>query len=388
MSNTLSTAEFEELKSCLAAGGPSAVFERLAEQLIAEKKYHELFDLRLMQARCKHGLPAILTGPLSELSEDLQEKIESTQLEACREVGTYLLEEKNLTEAWMYLRVVGAREQVAAVLESFEPDEEQIDVAIQIALQEGVAPRRGFEWVLEHYGTCNAVTMFEQETSHLPPSDRETVAALMVQHLYEELAATVRADIAQQAGEDPPETDLLDLVTDREWLFQEGNYHIDTSHLGMTVRFARWVRDPETLRKAVALCAYGEQLDTQFQYDSEEPFPDLYRDHKLFFQAQLGERVEEALEFFGNKAREFDVQQYGTLAAEIYITLLNRLGRNQEAWEAHQTLVPPGVGTAGLAPSLLELTKFAGAYDRLQELSQARGDRLSFAAALIQQHQS
>ena len=99
---------------------------------------------------------------------------------------------------------------------------------------------------------------------------------MLVRHLHAELLSNVKADIARQQGSEPTETTLLDLVADRDWLFLENNYHIDTTHLSSTVRAAQQIEDPELLRLAVDLTEYGRRLNRQFQFAGEEPFADVY----------------------------------------------------------------------------------------------------------------
>src|SRR5690606_28774314 len=147
-------------------------------------------------------------------------------------------------------------------------------------------------------------------------------------HLYRELVANVRADIARQEGSEPKETTLAELIADRDWLFGEMSYHTDTTHLAAVVRFARVLEDRELIAKAYDLTEYGRRLSQQFQFPGEPPFRELYPSHALFFGAQLGKNVDEAVAYFDQQARETDVHEQGTGPAEIYIALLSRLGRH------------------------------------------------------------
>ena len=69
-----------------------------------------------------------------------------------------------------------------------------------MALYEGACPRLGFEYVLAHYGTCNAITLFDGQMHGRPKSDRQEVAALLINHLHGELLRNVKADIAVAKG--------------------------------------------------------------------------------------------------------------------------------------------------------------------------------------------
>lgn len=375
---------FEELKQALASGGVESAFERLAEQLRAGQRYHELFDARLMQSRWRLGLPVILTTSLEDLPEPGRTQVEDAYLEACREVGQLLLSQGKVREAWMYLRPAGDKQAVAAVLEQITPVEEQVEELIDVALHQGVSPRFGFQLVLNNYGTCNAITMFDSQMHDRPRPERQQVAGLLVGHLHNELLRNLEAEITRQEGTPPREKTIRDLVADRDWLFLDDNYHIDTSHLSSVVRFARVLEEPEALRLAVDLTEYGRRLSQQYQFAGEEPFVDGYVDQARFYRAQYGEEVEEALKFFGGKARSLPVEEHGAAPVEVYVSLLARLKRYDEAIAALAELLPAGARTAGFAPTLGELSKAAGQFDRMVAVSQERGDVLGFAASLIE----
>ncbi len=374
---------FDDLESQMSAGGADAVLGRLSERLRDEKKFHELFDAMLMQTRRKLGLPAVLTQSLDELAEPVRNQVEEGYLAACREVGALLLNDGKFREAWMYLRPTGDKTTIAKALESTEPDDDNLQDLIEIALHEGVSPALGYKLVLENYGTCNAITTYDGVVSGRPRVDQQAASTLLVEHLHAELLVSVAADIERQEGSKPTEKTLKELVADRDWLFGEHNYHVDTTHLAAVTRFARVIDDPKVLRLALDLTEYGRRLSSQFQFAGDEPFVDLYPSHALFFSALLGERVDEALEYFRKKAEEVDPHEDGTLAAETYISLLARLGKNAQAVAAAAKLLPPGTRTTGLAPSLFELSRQAGDFGPLKAASRERGDLVSFAAGLI-----
>ena len=64
------------------------------------------------------------------------------------------------------------------------------------------------------------------------------------------------------------------------------------------VRFARLLESPELLKLAHDLTEYGRRLGEEFQFKGEPPFAEPYASHGLFFDAQLGRRVDEALAYF------------------------------------------------------------------------------------------
>jgi hypothetical protein len=288
----------------------------------------------------------------------------------------------------MYLRPVGDKATIAAALERIEPTDDNLEELVGVALHEGVHPRLGFELVLKHFGTCNAISRFEGTMYQQPRADQQSVAALLIDHLHHELLDNVRADIARQAGSPPAEGSISAVVAERDWLFDGDNYHIDTSHLNAVVRIARLITAAEPLRQAADLTEYGRRLSRQYQYAGEEPFTDVYAHHNLFFRAQLGEQVEAALAHFAERARAVPVDEQGTAAAEVYIALLARLGRAREAIEAHLQLLPRGARTTGFAPSLLELARQAGDFSRVIDVCREREDVLGFAAGLVEARQS
>jgi hypothetical protein len=337
-----------------------------------------------MRTRHRLGLPAILTMSLDDLDEPLRSQVEEAYLAACREVGTLLLGEGKLREAWMYLRPVGEKAIVADALAKVEPNDENLQDLIEIGLHEGVAPAVGYGLVLKHYGTCNAITTFEGAMLSRPRTDQQAAAGMLVRHLHHELLANVRADIARQQGSEPAEQTLAALVADRDWLFADNNYHIDTTHLASTIRFARLLEERAVLELAFDLTEYGRRLDKQFQFKGDEPFTDVYPSHALFFAAQLGTKVDEALAYFRDRASAVDVGEYGAAAAEVYIALLARLKRYAEAIEATVTFVPAGARTSGFAPSLFELSRLAGNYDRLMAVCRERGDLVGYTAGLVE----
>ena len=383
MPETGSDTAFEELTASFNES-PEAVFERLADQFRSEQRYHELFDTRLMQGRFKLGLPTTNNTQLDELEEPLASQVEEVYVAACREVGSLWLAAGRIAEAWMYLRPAGEKKMVAEALETIEPEEEDVEPFVQVALQEQVNPGRGYQVVLEQFGTCNAITMFENESQRLPADQRAKLAGMVVRHLHSELTEALKSEISREEGAQPAESSVAELVADRDWLFLEDAYHIDTSHLSMTTRFARWVRDPEILRLAVDLTEYGRRLSSQFQYESEEPFKDLYPSHALFFRAQYGEQVDEAIEFFRQRAAENPAHSVGSLPAETLVALLSRLGRNEEAFEAAVELIPTDMPLIGFAPTMMELAEAAGKFDQMQQICRDRGDRLGYVASLLQ----
>lgn len=379
----MSDASFDQLQAAFARGGASALLDQLVQQLRDDRRYHELFDALLLQARHRLGLPAIITAPLDDLPEPKRTQVEEVYLAACREVGLLLLHAGQLRAAWMYLRPLADKQLLAAELAQIEPDEDNLEDLIEIALHEGMAPALGYRLVLENHGTCNAISTFDAALAGRPAADRRAAAGLLVEHLYRELVASVREDIRRQEGSEPRETNLVALLADRDWLFLNNNYHVDTTHLAATVRIARLVDDPAILKLALELTEYGRQLASQFQFAGEEPFQDVYPMHARYFRAVLGQDVEPTLELFREKAEAAAAAEEGTQAAEAYVELLARLGRYSQAADEAARLLPGKIRGSAAVPSLMELSQQAGSYERLLESARSKDDPVSYTAGLL-----
>ena len=373
---------FDELQTTLDAQGPDAVVTKLAERLKTEQRFHDLFDLRLMEARRREGLPLVATRGLDELPEPLRSKMEAAYLDACREIGALHLAAGRIRDAWLYMRPVGDKTGVRAALEAL-PDEDNFEEIIELGIYEGVSPPLGFKMVLKHYGLCNAITMFEGQMAERSRADRQAVACLLVHHLHEELLSSLKSEIESQQGSPAKGTTIAELVKDRDWLFANENYHVDTTHLASIVRFAMSTDDRETLALALDLCAYGRQLSPTFQFASEEPFVDLYPTAAMFFGALLGHDVDQAVQWFAQRAEERPADQYGNGPAEVYIGLLARLGRSDEAIRAGAKLLPAGTRGGQFGPNLLELAEQGKSYATLAEVSRERDDLMGYVIGLV-----
>ena len=374
---------FDQLRSDLSRGGCDAVLDKVAQTLRTEKRYHELFEALKMQVRRKLSLPVTYSSGGDDLPDEKRNQLEEGLLAACREVGTLLLRQGKVREGWMYLRPLGERKEAATLLAEVEPNEDNTEELIEVALHEGVDIGRGYGLVLSSYGTCNAITTYDSSVARRPRSEQAPAARLLLKQVHSDLVANVKADIARQEGSQPKEATLKGLVQERDWLFQENSYHLDTTHLAATVRIARVLSDPDDLRLALDLTEYGRRLNQQFQYPGDEPFAENYLAHAHFFQALLGENALEALAYFRTKAEMLDTQYQGMVPIETYIDLLSRTGRHREALAEAIRLSPQSAHPVGIAPSLLELAEKAGDYTAFLNYCQQRGDVLGYAAGLV-----
>jgi hypothetical protein len=277
---------------------------------------------------------------------------------------------------------------VAAAIEAYRPAEgdEQVGQIIEIAFNQGAHPRRGFELILEHYGTCSAITAFE----HLPPEEsvRVPCAAALVRQLHEQLSFSLRADIARRGQPAPPEgASIPELIAGKPWLFADDAYHIDISHLGAVVRMAPLLTDPEALGLAIELTDYGRNLSGRHRYEGEPPFENLYEDHGLYLRALRGENVEEAVAHFRAKLPppDPDGSPSETLPAQVLVRLLERVGRLEEAIAvAAEHLADVPESWLACTP-LPVLCRRANRPDLLAKAARQRGDLVQYAAAILQE---
>ena len=377
------TSTFQQLESALASGGAEAALAQAADTLRREKKYHELFEVLKMQVRRRIGLPILFADSGDSLGESQRSQLEEGLVAACREVGTLLLKDGLVREGWMYLRPVGDKAEAVRLLAEIEVTEENTEDLIEVCLHEGIDIGRGFGLVLSSYGTCSSITTYDSSVARRPRAEQAPAARQLLARVHADLVSSVKHDIARQEGAQPAEKTLRELVADREWLFQENAYHLDTTHLAATVRIARVLTDPADLRLALDLTEYGRRLSQQFQYQGDEPFAEQYPASALYFQALLGENTDEALAYFKGKAEMLDPQYHGLAPVETYVDLLTRLGRHGEAIAAAMKLSPRGTQPIGQAPSLIELAQQARDFAPVLRYCQEKGDVLGFTAALV-----
>ena len=209
-------------------------------------------------------------------------------------------------------------------------------------------------------------------------------------HVHQELLENLIADIRRRKPDvvAPADGSIVGWLGIIPGLLRDGTYHLDTTHLASTVRFARVLDDPSILRLAADIAEYGRQLHAQYQYASEEPFADLYPMSLAWFRALLGEHVEAALRVFRQKAESLDTEEHGTIGIETYADLLARIGRPEEAANYLMRAMPSGMRPFGVAPSLIELSTASGQFGPMMNHARERGDLLGYAAALLQSKQA
>ena len=374
---------YTRLHELVTATERSQALDELIQYLKENGRYHELFEALKMKLRSRLGLPAAQSGPEGPVEEELEIQLERGLIDACREVAELFFREGQIREGWMYMRPVGDRAAAAKALSGVEANDENLDALIEVLLYEGVDIGRGYQLSLSQRGTCNSITLFEQALASRPRADQQIAARLLVEHVHRELFENLKRDLTQRHQHEPEGESCAELLSQNPELLRDGSYHLDTSHLASTVKFARVLDDPAPLKLALDIANYGRQLHPQYQYPGDEPFLDLYPASIAFFSALLGEQVEAGIRYFTRKADTVDQQEYGLLAVEVLIDLLSRCGRHAEAMAAYAKRIPPGGRTMGIAPTLLQLSERLGSYAQMQEICQQRQDLLGYAAALL-----
>ena len=398
-----------ELAEVATSAGTHAMFERLAAALKDQRRWHAVFDARLLQARAALGLP--LTGDPGPLDPATREKLDAASLDACREVGWPLLEEGRVSAGWMYLRAAAETEEVARRLaaradllraaaadgdaaeaeDGTSADDESLQEIIHIALWEGVDPALGLTILLERNGTCNAITAYEQGVSRLPAARQQPAAAVLIAHLHRELSAALAADLAGRAaapgGSPTDAASIPALLAAAGGMADDPAIHLDVSHLQSVLRIARVCTDRDAIRKAWELACYGCRLPAEAVYPGEPPFENVAEASRLFFGAQLGVDAEQAVQFFRRAAATARLEESGTLPADTLTVLLTRLGRPAEALHSalarpHEESMPSSMQSSGMLPSLVELAAAGGAWETLRAACRERGDAVTFAATL------
>ena len=385
MSTTETDAEFETLDRALATSSPAEALDHLVRVLADRGEFRALLDARLLKARHDLGLPLVQAGSLADIPEPTRTEYEERYVEAIRDIGRRLLDAGEIGAAWAYYRAIAEKEPVAGAIEAYEPGEmdDRLGQVVEVAFNQGVHPRKGFRLILDHYGTCSAITAFDSL-----PADEDTrisCADRLVRRLHDDLTANLRAEIARRGQPLPPEgTSVGDLVAGRDWLFVDEGYHLDVSHLSATVRLSPMLTDPATIALAVGLTEYGRRLSERHRYEGDPPFEDNYQDHGVYLRALLGQDAEEGIAHFRAKlpAPDPDARDEA-IAAQVLVRLLARLGRNEEAVEVAAEHLAHLPDSALACPTVAQLCQSVGRLDRLAEIARGRNDLVNYAAAKL-----
>ena len=395
----MSDDSFSSLEETLGESGLEAGFDKLAALLRAEKKYPQLFEALLMKKRHEFGLPLEGTDSINDLPEEVQVDVENYYIEVCRIVGGLFLDDGNIPGAWPYFRAIEEPDKVARALDEWQPEEDSdddeqlslLDEIVDIALNQGANPRRGYDLVLSQYGVCRSITIFEHQFPYKGKVKSEC-GRMLVNRLYNDLVENVRADVEAHLEQNdpearsriPPDADLRTLIQDRDWLFEGMGYHVDVSHLMAVVRVAGTLEDQESIDKGVQMAEYGRRLGRDFQHPDSPPFEDFYNDYRIFLRALKGEGVDGAVRYFTQAAERHSVDEEGRhFPGEVLVYLLHRAGRTEEAIDAHLKYMKQMGSNTTIAPSLAELCEATGDYSKMLEVAREEDNLLQFMTGLV-----
>ncbi len=381
----MSESLYDTLRETAKSSGALAALDQLIETERTSKQYHKLFDAMLMKKKCELGLPVTRPTSFEDVPSEKRKEFEERYIAAAREVGQLLLADDNLPQAWIYFRTINEPKPVRDALEEHPQrwsQHPQYDEILNLALYEGAHPIVGLRLMLKSHGTCNTVTTLDQMMHQLAPALRAEAAAVMVKHLYNELQHSLQYAVQQRIPVLPPGSSIRQLCQGRDWLFADGNYHIDVSHLNSVVRFARFLdRTSPVLPLAIELADYGSRLDPKLQYGGDPPFQDFFPAHRHFLNVLAGNEVDAGLDYFRKQLDAEPDEQDKQLIAYVLVDLCMRTERLDEAVVLAEQYLADLEDPNGF--SFSELCRRAGRFDVLERVAQSKNDPLRFTAALV-----
>ena len=381
---------YDELQKTAADSGPAAAIDRLIEVQRETNQHHKLFDALLVKKKFAMALPVTRPTSFDDVPEDRRKEFEEAYIAAAREVGQLLLDDGNIPQAWIYFRTINDSEPVRQAIESKLdelPQHPQYDEILNVALYEGASPLSGIKLMLQSHGTCNTVTSLDQMMQQLSAEQRADAAAIMVKHLYGELQNSLQYAVQQRIPVLPPNASIRELCQGRDWLFEEGNYHIDVSHLNAVVRFARSLPgDADELPLAIELAEYGSKLDPKLQYEGDPPFQDFYTAHLNFLKILAGQDTDAGFAYFDKQLQQEPDEPDKQLIAYVTADLLIRTGRLEEAVALAGRFLQDVEDPNGF--SFAELCREAGQFDVLESAARDSNDPLRFTVAIISASQA
>lgn len=379
---------FTELQAQHRTGGATALFERLLKRLRDSRDYHKLFDALCLRKKHELGAPLHRPTAIDDVPRDQSDEFKAAYVSAAREVGQLLLDDKKLSQSFVYFHAVGETKPLHDAIDALPIPSESSGASeelIDLAFYKLVHPVKGLQILLKTHGTCSSITALDQAFMNLTSEQRSDCAAILVKSLHADLLQSVEREVKHRIPFAEPTKTLRELTAGRDWLFAENNYHIDVSHLHSTVRFARSLTSEQPAEIALArdLAEYGAQLSSQFQYPGEAPFSDFYPAHIQFFNFLLNENREQALAYF---QRQLDSEEDPSAQAMIAYVMVDLLARTDQL-EAALPLAEKYLVKADqdFAAAFAELCQKAGRFDVLIRSAEDRGDVVAYAAALVQQ---
>jgi hypothetical protein len=335
-----------------------------------------------MKKRVELGVSPFPTGASADLPPHTHEEYEQAIREAGRRVGRLYLDQGDLAKAWGFFRMLGEPEPVREALERYRPGpEDEVYPVIDIAWQQGVLPKKGFDLLLDRHGICSAITMVGGADLSQNPDLQQYCVRRLVRSIYDQLRERLLGDIRERGEMVPDDVTVGQLVAGRDWLFGDDCYHVDVSHLSSVVQMSLNLPRCEELNLARELCDYGARLSPAFRGDADPPFENGYADYGVYLAVLAGDRVEEGLAHFRAKL-EPAAADGDTYPAQVFVNLLLKLDRPAEALDvAKQYLAAEDRPMA--CPGVQELAHRVKDYATLAAAARERNDAVNFLAGLI-----
>jgi hypothetical protein len=378
----LSPEVYDRLNKTIADRGPAAAVDQLCADLRELGDLNALFYALLMKKRVELGVSPFPTGAAADLPPQTHAEYEDAIRSAGRMIGSEFLKQNDLRKAWFYFNMLGEPGPVREYIEKLDlTDADDVQPVVEVALYHGVHPTRGFDLVVQKYGICNAITTYSgQDFSRTPGAKQHAIKAL-VRSLYDQLLERLKTDLEGRGKQVPAGMSVGGIVKEHPELFEDGAYHIDTSHLSSVAQFALELdAGPERLL-ARELCEYGERLGEGLRYGGDAPFENSYADYKVLLETLDGVNVEGGLKHFRDKI-DREMEEGNTFPAEVYVNLLLKLDRKDEALAIAKKYLA-GETRQLSCPSVYELCQQAGDYEGLAAAAKARNDGVHFLAGLI-----
>jgi hypothetical protein len=380
---TIDAAGYERLQATLATRGPQAAIDELIADLRKAEDFQGLFYALLMKKRVELGVSPFPTGPATELPVHTHEPYEDAIRAAGRQVGGLLLARKEYSKAWAFFRMLGEPEPMREALEAFTPGpDDDVYPIIEIAWQNGLLPKKGFDLVLDRHGICSAITMVSGSDLSTNTDLRDYCVTRLAAALAAQLSERLRTDLAGRGVTVPEGAPVAQMVEAHPELFADDAYHIDTSHLSSVVQMSTHLPAGEGVNRARDLCAYGRKLGPNLQGNNDPPFDENYDDFLAYLNVIAGERVEEGLKRFEAKAAR-EAELGATYAAQVYVNLLLKANRPADALAAAKRFLLAEDDRNLICPGVNELARRAGDFASLSEAAKARHDPVGFLASLI-----
>ena len=379
---TLTPEAFDRIQAALSQG-PLAAADTLIAELRQAEDFNNLFYALLLKKRVELGVSPFPSGPAAELPPETHEPYEQAIRESGRLVGQLYLDRGDFTKAWAFFRMLGELEPMRQALENFQPGEgDDIYPFIEVAWQNGLLPKKGFDLILDHHGICSAITTVSGSDMTSNPDLRDHCVGRLVRSLHEQLLERLRADLAGRGVDVPADATITQMVREHPELLADDAYHVDTSHLSSVVQMSLYLPVGKELDMARDLCEYGLRLTPGLKGGGEAPFDETYDDYLAFLNVVAGVNVDENLARFRAKAAR-EAAEGSSYASQVYVNLLVRAGREKDALAAAREFLLGENEQNLVCPGVTELARRVGDYHAISEAGRARADGVQFLSGLL-----